>query len=192
MTSWLHSKVTLYLFLDVWGIKHHYFSSRLVFSPLASSLAWALRTHTDKHTHTHTHTHTRTEYTCSPSLTSPCHCKANDWDPNNTQTPCRLQAVSSCQNLTVIWSELFMWAWAIISDCDYVVSLSFKVKIRPAPCRWLALKRMFHTEIIAVDRCKSHCEYGQSNCHLRRWRHKVTTTSRVAFWQTQPAIFTSA
>lgn len=51
MASWLHCNVTLYLFLNVWGIKCHYFSSRHIFSALASSLVWALRTYTDRHTH---------------------------------------------------------------------------------------------------------------------------------------------
>lgn len=46
------------------------------------------------------------------------------------------------------------------------------------------------TEPSAVTRCKSQA--FASDRRLWQWRHEVTPMNGVAFWQTQPAIFTSA
>lgn len=144
--------------------------------------------------HAHTHAHTL-------SLTSPCHCTANDKDPNKIRTPCRLPLSvwgldgrrASCHHLTVYHMiQAFMSNTFLIMLRWHYYNELVIYKYAPHPVLWLVhqRKRKHPAETVKEERFKSQafcCE-----CHLRQWRHEVTTAGGAAFWQTQPAIFTSA
>lgn len=195
MTNWLHCNVTLYLFLDVWGIKHHYFSSRLVFAPRRFFGTSLENTHSGQ-------THTQAlSILASPSLTSPCQCVVNDWDPNNTQTPCRL-VLSDCGKnngdewvtVPVITSPTLRWS---------------ELCVQKQPLRYMHLQLCYHHAItvslhifVALTyeqkwcECQAlRCECGQSNSFdVMRWqaraewpfdRHSLQSSHQRRSWASQ-------
>lgn len=154
------------------------------------------------HIHTHRQTHTDWVY-LQPvfDLTLPLYSQwlRSKQNPNSLQAAAKWlwwkqrgldgwQALSSCHHLTELLCFIHLWL------CYYVIMIwlqwTCNLKICPASCLWFVLKckRMHHAERLKDLNC---CECSQQSCHLWQWRHEVTTTSRVAFWQTQPAIFTS-
>lgn len=82
-----------------------------------------------------------------------------------------------------------LYVWYIY---DYVVNIIKKYVLHAVDDWFLNVKGCVMQKHERWNDLMLHCECGQSDCHLCQWRHNVTTASRVAFWQTQPAIFTSA